>query len=146
MALDLLTKEGQRGEVEHLYRHDLESFMWVLPCVFLRYKDGELLTSGRPFDEWATKDAETVGEKKSIFLNNLFKFQPPGIDPRMWSLLADCLKVLKKEADRRWDLLLDQLSVPEERGEITEIERDDACLLRLFTSTKGWVQLSKSLQ
>ncbi|KAJ8581442.1 hypothetical protein M405DRAFT_925222, partial [Rhizopogon salebrosus TDB-379] len=30
MALELLTKEGQRGEVGHLYHHDLESFMWVL--------------------------------------------------------------------------------------------------------------------
>lgn len=27
MALDLLSKKGQRGEVKHLYRHDLESFM-----------------------------------------------------------------------------------------------------------------------
>ncbi|KAG2340764.1 hypothetical protein BDR05DRAFT_966653 [Suillus weaverae] len=29
MALDLLTAETQRGEVKHLYRHDLESLMWV---------------------------------------------------------------------------------------------------------------------
>ncbi|KAG2087336.1 hypothetical protein BD769DRAFT_484882 [Suillus cothurnatus] len=27
MALDLLTTKGQRGEVKHLYRHDLESFI-----------------------------------------------------------------------------------------------------------------------
>ncbi|KAJ8584443.1 hypothetical protein M405DRAFT_692892, partial [Rhizopogon salebrosus TDB-379] len=33
MALELLTKEGQRGEVKYSYRHDLESFMWVLPWV-----------------------------------------------------------------------------------------------------------------
>ncbi|KAG1888135.1 hypothetical protein F4604DRAFT_1080581 [Suillus subluteus] len=30
MALDLLSAKAQRGEVKHLYRHDLESFMWVL--------------------------------------------------------------------------------------------------------------------
>jgi hypothetical protein len=146
MTLDLLTKEGQRGEVKHLYRHDLESFMWVLPWVFLRYKDGELLTSGRPFDEWATKDAETVGEKKSFFLENLFKFQPPGIDMRMWSLVADCLDVLYKEGSRRRGLLLKLLRKPAQEEEIVaEIERDDADFLNLFTSTEGWVELSESL-
>jgi hypothetical protein len=30
MAVDLLTQTGQQGEKQHLYRHDLESFMWVL--------------------------------------------------------------------------------------------------------------------
>ncbi|KAG2352318.1 hypothetical protein BDR07DRAFT_1204184, partial [Suillus spraguei] len=29
MALDLLSAKAQRGEVKHLCRHDLESFMWV---------------------------------------------------------------------------------------------------------------------
>ncbi|KAG1796322.1 uncharacterized protein HD556DRAFT_1234671, partial [Suillus plorans] len=31
IALDLLTEEGQHGKVKHLHRHDLESFMYVLP-------------------------------------------------------------------------------------------------------------------
>ncbi|KAG0699565.1 hypothetical protein DFH29DRAFT_1014299, partial [Suillus ampliporus] len=35
MAFDLLTPEGQSGNVEHLYHHDLESFMWVLVWVCL---------------------------------------------------------------------------------------------------------------
>jgi hypothetical protein len=150
MALDLLTKRGQRGEVEHLYRHDLESFIWVLPWVFLRYKDGELLTSGRPFDEWATKDAETVFEKKTVFLQNFLDFQPPGIDLSMWSLVADCLEVLRSEASRRQRLRYDQLKLlrkPAQEEEIVaEIERDDADFLNLFTSTEGWVELSESLQ
>ncbi|OAX42207.1 hypothetical protein K503DRAFT_661385, partial [Rhizopogon vinicolor AM-OR11-026] len=30
MAIDLLTKKSLAGEVEHLYRHDAESFIWVL--------------------------------------------------------------------------------------------------------------------
>jgi hypothetical protein len=141
--LDLLTKEGQRGEVEHLYGHDLQTFMWG---VFLRYKDGELLTSGRPFDEWATKDAETVFEKKTVFLDNLFKFRPPGISMRMWSVVADCLDVLLKEGNRRRGLLLKLLRKPEQEEEIVaEIERDDADFLNLFTSTEGWVELSESL-
>jgi hypothetical protein len=147
MSLDLLTKRGQRGEVEHLYRHDLESFMWVLAWVFLRYKDGELLTSGRPFDEWATKDAETVGKEKLYFLLNFLDFKPPDIDMRMWSLLADCLMVVRKDAGRRLDLLLGLSRKLAQRAEIVvQIERDDAYLLNLFTSTEGWVELSESLQ
>ena len=68
MAIDLLTEEGQRGEVKHLYCHDLESFIWVLIWVSLRYKDGQLLPrKSRPFGEWAIVDAETCGEKKSFF-------------------------------------------------------------------------------
>jgi hypothetical protein len=30
MALELLTKEAIEGKVKHLYRHDAESFLWVL--------------------------------------------------------------------------------------------------------------------
>ncbi|KAG1826531.1 hypothetical protein EV424DRAFT_1486065, partial [Suillus variegatus] len=53
MALDLLTEEGQRGEVKHLYRHDLESFMWCIAWIFLHYEDGVLLPRRlRPLDEW----------------------------------------------------------------------------------------------
>ncbi|KAG0692390.1 hypothetical protein DFH29DRAFT_783183, partial [Suillus ampliporus] len=53
MVLDLLTEEGLQGEVEHLYRHDLKSFMWVLIWVCLRYRKGVLLPSEtRPLDVW----------------------------------------------------------------------------------------------
>ncbi|KAG1718981.1 uncharacterized protein EDB91DRAFT_1009110, partial [Suillus paluster] len=53
MTLDLLTPEGQRGEVEHLYGHDLESFVWVLVWVCLRCRKGVLLPpETRPFDAW----------------------------------------------------------------------------------------------
>jgi hypothetical protein len=121
--------------------------MWVLPWVFLRYKDGELLTSGRPFDEWATKDAETVGKEKSFFLQNFLDFKPPDIDMRMWYLLEDCLMVVRKDADRRFALLLQLSRKPAQRAEIVvQIERDDAYLLNLFTSTEAWVELSERLQ
>ncbi|KAF9236381.1 hypothetical protein BU15DRAFT_31016, partial [Melanogaster broomeanus] len=29
MAIDLLEPDGQDGKVKHLYRHDMESFIWV---------------------------------------------------------------------------------------------------------------------
>ncbi|KAG2748730.1 hypothetical protein P692DRAFT_20833953 [Suillus brevipes Sb2] len=33
MVLDYSTEEGWRGEVKHLYRHDLESFKWVFAWI-----------------------------------------------------------------------------------------------------------------
>ncbi|KAG2117333.1 uncharacterized protein F5147DRAFT_648875 [Suillus discolor] len=58
MALDLLTIEGQRGEIKHLYRHDLESFMRCFVWISLRYREGVLLSCGlHSFDEWATLGA-----------------------------------------------------------------------------------------
>ena len=138
MALDLLTSEGQGGEIKHLYRHDLESFIWVLVWVCLRYKDGTLLTFNHPFDDWATKDAVTVGEKKDSFLMNFLAFEPKDLDPLMWSLVAYCLQVLKQESDRRQALRFKQKM----EGVAIAIERDDKGFLDLFMSTKGWVGLS----
>lgn len=39
MALDLLCDEYWRGEVERLYRHDLEGLIWILPWVFLQFSE-----------------------------------------------------------------------------------------------------------
>ncbi|KIK33251.1 hypothetical protein CY34DRAFT_29547, partial [Suillus luteus UH-Slu-Lm8-n1] len=71
MAVDLLTKRGQRGEVKHLYRHDLESFIWCFAWISLRYKAGVLRPRGsRPFDDWAILDAVTCGDKKTSLVTH----------------------------------------------------------------------------
>ncbi|KAG1807196.1 hypothetical protein EV424DRAFT_248780 [Suillus variegatus] len=149
MALDLLSKKGQRGEVKHLYRHDLESFVWVLVWVSLRYKDGRLLSRKfRPFDEWATVDAETCGEKKSFFQTNFLQYEFFAVDQRMWELVMDCLQLLKADAYRRETIgykIRRQAGV----GRLImaeEFELDDLKFLDLFTHTEAWVQLSNSVQ
>ena len=38
LALDLLTKDGK---LKRLYRHDCESFAWVLLRICCRFEDGE---------------------------------------------------------------------------------------------------------
>ncbi|KAG1772572.1 hypothetical protein EV702DRAFT_1201429 [Suillus placidus] len=84
MALDLLSEKGQRGEVQHFYRHDLESFMWVLVWVSLRYKDGQHLPRKlRPFDKWATVYAEACAKEKSFFVTNFLEYELPDIDKRI---------------------------------------------------------------
>jgi serine/threonine protein kinase len=169
MALELLTREGQRGEVGHLYRHDLESFMWVLAWVCLRYKDGKLRISDRPLDEWATQDALKVGKEKSFFLLNFGTFKPRGIDRRIWSLVVACLRELVEQASRRAivtgymselteetadsgeDSMEESTESDEESTESDEIPAEEVevandVLLRKFTKTKAWVKLQKSLR
>ncbi|KAG2361198.1 hypothetical protein BDR07DRAFT_1410360 [Suillus spraguei] len=91
MARELLTEEGQQGKVKHLYRHDLESFMWVFAWICLRYRQGVLLPRRlRPLDEWATLGAIACGEKKLVFLNNLTPSAPSDIDKTTWGLVVRC--------------------------------------------------------
>ncbi|KDQ61754.1 hypothetical protein JAAARDRAFT_31234 [Jaapia argillacea MUCL 33604] len=64
MALDLLTKDFFDGKIRRIYRHDNESFIWVLPWVFLRGKHwqaGEL-------NRWATSDFVGCQAQKFRFL------------------------------------------------------------------------------
>ncbi|OAX30751.1 hypothetical protein K503DRAFT_176001 [Rhizopogon vinicolor AM-OR11-026] len=150
MALDLLTEEGQRGEVKHLYRHDLESFIWVLVWVSLRYKDGQLLPrKSRPFDAWATVDAETCGDKKLSFQSRFLKYKSFAVDQYMWQLVMDCVGVLKADTYRREALELKQeRQLARGGGQVMaeKMELDDREFLDLFTHTDTWVQLSNSVQ
>jgi Fungal protein kinase len=64
MALELLTDKGYAGEIEHRYRHDWESFIWVFIWIVCRYDDGRRL-SNPPFDSWVDGDHTTCREKKA---------------------------------------------------------------------------------
>ena len=69
MALELLSPNGQNGKVKHLYRHDLESFIWVLVWLSLQYKDGEKVKRG-PIEDWAKMNADKCYSAKWHFLRN----------------------------------------------------------------------------
>ncbi|KAG2360647.1 hypothetical protein BDR07DRAFT_1610637 [Suillus spraguei] len=143
MARELLTMEGQRGEVKHLYRHDLESFMWVFAWICLRYRQGVLLPRRlRPFDEWATLGPIACGEKKLVFLNNMTASAPSDMDQVTWDFLVDCFLVLKKDTDNRYYL---RLKRPSSSGEYQQpnADSDFDAFLSKFTSLEGWVELSK---
>ncbi|KAG0699553.1 hypothetical protein DFH29DRAFT_1014269 [Suillus ampliporus] len=149
MALDLLSPEGQQGKVKHLYRHDLESFMWVLVWVCLRYRNGVLLPSQtRPLDEWATADAVVCGATKYFFLGHYLNSAPLDLDPRIWDLVAECLQVLKMDKDSRQALQFRQRrSNPgaSEQAHAEESASDIDDFLHKFTSTESWIELSNSL-
>ncbi|KAH7881947.1 hypothetical protein F5I97DRAFT_1817879 [Phlebopus sp. FC_14] len=64
MALDLLTDKALRGaNVQHLYEHDAESFVWVLTWICLRYSDGKHLKN-ESLDKWLKGDAKTCRKEK----------------------------------------------------------------------------------
>lgn len=65
MALDLLTQEGFRGDVPRLYRHDLESFIWVLPYQLLY---GLNSAQDDMLRKWDTADYDQCLAQKHSFL------------------------------------------------------------------------------
>ncbi|KAG1893857.1 uncharacterized protein F5891DRAFT_743724 [Suillus fuscotomentosus] len=160
MALDLLTKEGQQGKAKYLYRHDLESFMWVFAWICFRYRQGVLLLRrSRPLDEWATSHAIACGVKKLAFLTNLSHYLPADfrtsqstIDLSLLALLVDCFRVLQAANSNRADDMYHNLVVElgwmegtYEQIDAEETVSDMDDFLGKFTGTKAWVKLSNTL-
>ncbi|KAG2096095.1 uncharacterized protein F5147DRAFT_641750 [Suillus discolor] len=154
MALDLLTEEGQQGKVKHLYRHDLESFMWVFAWIFLRYRQGVLLQRLRPLDEWATLGAIACRKEKSDFLMGFVKYRPPDLqsamDISLWALLVGCFRVLQAANSNLVDDVYYNLGVEQglTEGTYEQIDAEETVsdmddLLGKFTSIREWVKLSK---
>jgi serine/threonine protein kinase len=136
MALELLSAQGQRGEVKHRYRHDLESFMWCFAWISLRYENGALLpVKSRRLDDWATSDAVTCGMLKLYFLNNLKEYRSPHIESLMWKILVECFVVLKKKVDARYHVGLQWLSDGDEQPDSEESESDIDGFLQAFKCT-----------
>ncbi|KAI0056504.1 hypothetical protein BV25DRAFT_1571665 [Artomyces pyxidatus] len=68
MAQDLLRHVG---DMERLYRHDLESLVWTLPWAILRYQSGKLVDNP-PIAHWVTdRTCYDCGAHKVVFLDGL---------------------------------------------------------------------------
>jgi hypothetical protein len=94
MAIEFLSPKAIEGKVEHLYRHDAESLIWVLTWVCLRYEDGKL-RSNRPLDAWLKEDANGCRKKKNDFLNvGRWDSQPSPSHESNWALVQSCLNHL----------------------------------------------------
>ena len=92
MAMELLTEAAIEGKVEHLYRHDAESFIWVLTWVCLRYENGKL--KGRVLNEWLKVDAKGCHNQKSSFMVSGrvdAKLQPAPSHTANWEIAQQCL-------------------------------------------------------
>ncbi|KAG2149127.1 uncharacterized protein EDB93DRAFT_1250051 [Suillus bovinus] len=146
MALDLLTEEGQRGQVKHLYRHDLESFMWCFAWICFRYENGVLLPQKyRLLDEWATLDAVACGEKKYYFQGHVKPPPRSHIPESVWKFLVDCFDVLDTHTFNRRKQLIRSTQRGDKPANFEESDSDIDSFLQSFEDTKSWVALSKSL-
>ncbi|KAG2355773.1 hypothetical protein BDR07DRAFT_1302159 [Suillus spraguei] len=97
MAVELLTEEAIKGKVKHLYRHDAESFIWVLIWVCLRYKAGRLLRKRRPLDEWLKVDAVGCRKEKNDFLITSHSRIKPSESHKgsSWKVVRSSLRVVR---------------------------------------------------
>ena len=63
LAIDLLNKDGY----EHKYRHDLESFFYVIVWLTSRYHDGEEIPKP-PLQDWANLGGASLQKEKAAFI------------------------------------------------------------------------------
>ncbi len=68
MAMELLCDGNWKKNNARHYCHELEAFIWMLPCVFLAYSDGKYVPQTRFIEDWMTPDYNACGEKKNYFL------------------------------------------------------------------------------
>jgi hypothetical protein len=80
LPMELLTKAALQGKVEHLYRHDAESFIWVLIWVCLRCENGVL--KGTMLNEWLKEDALGCHDKRPLFC--VLGERTPKLGPTGW--------------------------------------------------------------
>ncbi|KAK7680266.1 hypothetical protein QCA50_016775 [Cerrena zonata] len=70
MALDLLDEKALQRKTPGLYRHDLESFCWVLLWICYCY-DGGRCTLHYPFKNWIDATPQSCQGARFAVLNNL---------------------------------------------------------------------------
>ncbi|CAL1713359.1 unnamed protein product [Somion occarium] len=87
MALDLLTEKYWKGKIKRLYRHDLESLVWLLPWVSLNYtSDGYRLNGQVKY--WITGNYMACRKEKNDFLNSLSEFHIDGLWQDMRAIIG----------------------------------------------------------
>ncbi|KAI0054915.1 hypothetical protein BV25DRAFT_1833476 [Artomyces pyxidatus] len=95
-ALNALSGRYWQRRMERLYRHKLESLIWVLPWVFLRMK-GERTVKNPPLDAWQTNDYLTCYEKKLVFLQDRSAYKASPSWRMEWNWAKQLLAWIEKE-------------------------------------------------
>jgi len=101
MALDLLSKKAWTGNLERLYRHDLEGFIWILPWVFLQFEGKELTIPA--LEAWHTGDYAECSQAKREMLLELDRSNDIATTSwkAEWQLAISLLGWLLGEASKR---------------------------------------------
>ena len=96
-TVPFMARQLLRGEVEHRYEHDIESFIWVLVWVCVRYNEGQLRSDrSRQLDEWAKADMRQCRQMKDSFvIRDRDKAKPSSSHVDNWKLANRCLTILQ---------------------------------------------------
>ncbi|KAH7908115.1 hypothetical protein BJ138DRAFT_1181988 [Hygrophoropsis aurantiaca] len=118
MALELLTPEGLKGEIEHLYRHDLESFFWVLVFFCLQYENGKEKKTG-PLDAWVRVNTDQCRKEKNDFFSRIATFvtQFPSSNKKFGVIAYKYSRELMNRKMERNDCVVLGIKEPEELPE-----------------------------
>jgi len=140
MALELSTQEYWDGKIKRYYHHELESFIWILPYVFLLYKN-RVRQRGTLVDSWRTSDYDTCSLYKRQFYSRLAEVEKGVQDDSdfkdCWSLadgLCDALRNHHNEIQNR-------LRAARKRVAVDQSKPD--CILN---SEDLWTRVLKELQ
>lgn len=104
LTIDLLTPDGLKGDIAVLYRHELESFIWVLIWVVCCYHNSTMICSAPDgMSNWNVRQPLLCGSLKHAFIlrNEVIK---PASDGWVYGAnLAQCLVYYLDDADyQRW--------------------------------------------
>ncbi|KAK1226430.1 hypothetical protein PQX77_010591 [Marasmius sp. AFHP31] len=72
MAKELLTPSAMAGDTPKVFRHDSESFAWVLIWILGRYNGGKEIEEPH-FDTWKDTDYSKVSAARDTFLNDCMR-------------------------------------------------------------------------
>ncbi|ETW83589.1 hypothetical protein HETIRDRAFT_314712 [Heterobasidion irregulare TC 32-1] len=68
MAQDALFRLAMEQGDQHIYRHDLEAFVWILFWVCIQYKDTHLM-AGLPLGDWNTFSPSNIASEKQCLMD-----------------------------------------------------------------------------
>ncbi|KZT00871.1 uncharacterized protein LAESUDRAFT_731800 [Laetiporus sulphureus 93-53] len=125
MAMDLLSSEYFHGETVRLYRHDFESFLWMLPYRLLR---GFATEQDKGLREWNTGNYESCRSAKSDFLMTQMETWQvlDANNARVWDGIGFWLtRWLKRKLDEMSDLRILKKRTPGKlsRNDLDKISR-----------------------
>lgn len=98
--------EHWQGHITRLYRHDLESFIWLLPWAALNYPERLRIDPLHPLlRPWVTGNYETCFRKKCVFLSNVPNFD--GSWEKLDHVIFSLLKWTRNEFNDRRDVAME---------------------------------------
>jgi hypothetical protein len=123
MALDLLTKDAWEGKIERRYRHDCESFAWVLLWICCRYDNGKEI-SNAPLSGIITHSYNECFKSKYCILSKLQKITATASYKGFWDAAKRLIDYFVDERacrDRFWSGVTKDIPHEPEIAELVNI-------------------------